>query len=99
MTEFAGKKTKFAFRYVGSDGNTMFIDAIGVGYPELEGISYINPLETLYWGFDRTWSMGGLMGSFVQYPVYGPITWTNSMTVDNASYHWEYCDPATAELT
>ena len=99
VTEFAGKKTKFAFRYVGSDGNTMFIDAIGVGYPELEDISYTNPFETLYWGFDRTWSMGCMMGSFAQYPVYGPITWTNSMTVDNASYHWEYCDPATAELT
>ncbi len=54
MTQFAGKKTKFAFRYVGSDGNTMFIDAIGVGYPELEDISYTNPFETLYWGFDRT---------------------------------------------
>ena len=49
----------------------MFIDAIGVGYPELEDISYTNPFETLYWGFDRTWSMGCMMGSFAQYPEIG----------------------------
>jgi len=97
VSQFAGKKTKFAFRYVGTDGDTMFIDAIGVGYPELEGVSYMNPFETLYWGFDRSWQMSGLTAGIAQYPVYAPLTWTNMTYEENATYSWKYCDPETSE--
>ncbi|MBJ2183469.1 MAG: choice-of-anchor J domain-containing protein [Muribaculaceae bacterium] len=98
IDDYAGKKTRVAFRYVGSDGNTMFIDAIGIGYPELEGVSYIDPWETLYWGFERTPSLTGLQAGIAQYPVYSPLTWSNYSMLDDADFTWKYCDPETAEF-
>ncbi len=94
---FYNKTTRVAFRYVGTDGNTMFIDAIGIGYPALEDISYMSPFETLYWGFTRDWSLTGLSGAIAQYPVYASLTWTNMSYIDGAEFSWTYCDPITGE--
>lgn len=98
LSAFAGKETKVAFRYVGTDGNTMFIDAISVGYPSLEDVSYMAPFETQYWGFDRSVGMNTLAASISQYPVFAPLTWQNMSWIDGASYTWSYCDPVTAEM-
>lgn len=94
---FYNKTTRVAFRYVGTDGNTMFIDAIGIGYPALEDISYMSPFETLYWGFTCDWTLTGLSAAIAQYPVYAPLTWTNMSYVDDAEFSWTYCDPVTGE--
>lgn len=98
LSAFAGKKIKVAFRYVGADGNTMFIDAIGIGYPALDGISYMDPFSTLYWGFSRGWELSGITAPIAHYPVYAPLTWTNMSYIDGATYSWDYCDPVTAEI-
>ena len=98
LESLAGKNAKFAFRYVGTDGNTMFIDAIGVGYPELSDISYMEPFSTLYWGFDRSAGMTGLLADIAMQPVYEPLTWTNMTYIEGAEYTWTYCDPETAEF-
>lgn len=98
ISDFAGKNVKIAFRYVGYDGNTMGIDAIGVGYGSLEDIYYMSPFSTLYWGFDRSWEMGMMGAGFAQYPVYDPIVWSNYSYADGATYSWTYCDPVTAEF-
>ena len=97
LTDFYGKKTRVAFRYVGTDGNTMFIDAIGIGYPSLDDVSYMSPFETLYWGFERTPSLTGLAAAIAQYPVYAPLTWTNMSGSETATYSWSYCDPETGD--
>lgn len=99
LAKFAGKKVKVGFRYVGTDGNTMLIDAVGVGYPSLDGISYMDPFHTLYWGFDGSTDMGTVNGAIAQYPVYSPLTWTNTTYNDDATYSWSYCDPVTAAWT
>lgn len=98
LNEFAGKKIKVAFRYLGTDGNTMFVDAIGIGYPALEDISYMNPFETLYWGFNRDWQLSALQADIAMYPVYYPLTWTNTSYIDDAEFSWTYCDPKTSEF-
>ncbi|MDE7188909.1 MAG: choice-of-anchor J domain-containing protein [Muribaculaceae bacterium] len=95
---FYDKTTRVAFRYVGTDGNTMFIDAIGIGYPALEDISYMSPFDTLYWGFTCDWSLTGISGAIAQYPVYAPLTWTNMSYIDGAEFSWKYCDPVTSEF-
>ena len=92
-----GKKIQVGFRYVGTDGNTMFIDAIGIGYPSLDGVSVIGPFDTLYWGFDKGWDMG-YVSAIPQFPVYAPLTWQNySDWNPDVTYSWTYVDPATGE--
>lgn len=97
LSNYYGKSTRVAFRYVGTDGNTMFIDAIGIGYPALDDVVYSSPLETLYWGFERTPNLTGLGAAIAQYPVYSPIVWEN-MSAADAEFTWTYCDPATGEF-
>lgn len=98
LAGFAGKKVKVAFRYVGTDGNTMFIDAVGIGYPALEDISYMDPFYTLYWGFEKGWEMSYLNSAIAHYPVYEPMSWTNMSYIDGATFSWEYYDPITSEI-
>jgi len=98
LAEYVGKKVKVALRYVGIDGNTMFIDAVGIGYPALEDISYMDPFSTLYWGFERGWNLSYIDLAIAHQPVYAPLTWTNMSWIDGATFSWEYCDPATAEI-
>ena len=92
-----GKNARVAFRYVGVDGNTMFIDAIGIGYPALDGISYMDPFSTLYWGFDGTEQLIGLDAPIAQMPVFAPLTWTNMSLADNAVFQWSYTDPVSGD--
>lgn len=96
LNEFAGKKVRIAFRYVGTDGNTMFIDLVSVSLPRLDALHYSNPLHTLYWGYDRSPGWAGLNLPVAQYPVYTPIVWTNDSPYSGATYSWTYCDPITA---
>ncbi len=99
LSSFEGKKVNIAFQYVGIDGNTILIDAVSVGLPQLDGVVYGNPAETLYWGFDRSNGWRHLNLEIAQYPVYSPVTWTNETYIDGANFSWEYCDPITAEWT
>lgn len=99
LDEFAGKKAKIAFRYVGIDGNTMMIDAINIGYPQLEDISYMDPFSTLYWGFGKSWYLPSAGADVAMIPVYEPVTWTNLSYHEGAVYEWSYIDPVTFEET
>lgn len=98
LADFSGKKVKVAFRYVGTDGDSIIIDAVGIGYPVLEDVSYMDPFSTLYWGLERGWQLTGLQGDLAAYPVYAPLTWQNMSYIEGASFSWEYCDPATSEM-
>lgn len=97
LSDYAGKKVRIAFQYVGIDGNTMFIDAIKVGFPQLDNVAYTSPLSTLYWGFTNEPGWPSLQASIALYPALEPLTWTNTMAYPDASYHWDYCDGVTAE--
>ena len=97
LAAFSGKKVQIAFQYVGIDGNSMFIDAIHVGAPELTDVAYLNPDHTLYWGFSNNPGWPSLSGGLVLYPANAPITWTNASPYENASYKWTYCDGITAQ--
>lgn len=97
LGKYNGKKIKVAFRYVGKDGDSMFIDNVKVGLPELEA-SYANPVGTMFWGFDKEFSL--MPYSIMMEPVYTPLTWTNTTNNDAAAYSWYYHDPeANEQLT
>ncbi|MCM1378475.1 MAG: choice-of-anchor J domain-containing protein [Prevotella sp.] len=92
LNDVAGKKSQIALRYVGADGNTILIDAIKVGYPNLENISFIEPYSALYYGYMRTMPPAYFPTPIAVYPVYEPLTWTNTSWED-AEYNWNHEDP------
>lgn len=98
LADFVGKTVKLAFRYVGLNGDSVFLDAVTVGLPSLEGVCYTNPFETLYWGYDRQAGWGSLSLGIAQYPVLAPITWMNNTWNDAATYSWTYHDPETNDF-
>ncbi len=89
---YAGKKVNVALRYVGIDGNTMLVDAVAIGYPKIDNVSFFEPWYALYYGFGRSVPFSYLPQSIAVYPVYEPITWYN-MTDADAAYSWSYEDP------
>lgn len=87
LSEYAGKTVKLAYRYVGTDGNSSFIDNISIGKPALE-LNYTNPLGTLFFGMSPetyTLNMSILAG-----PVYKPWYFMNNSYADGATYSWKY---------
>lgn len=94
---FKGKSVKVAFRYVGTDGNTMFLDAVSIALPEMD-IAIAAPAETLYWGLDCSPEWGAMNFSVAQYPVYSPFTFSAADTDSKVDFSWLYCDPATTEM-
>lgn len=99
LAEFAGKEIQVAFRYVGLNGNTIFLDEIKVGHSQIEGVAYIDPAETLYWGFERSWGMSTVGAPLTLYPVNNPILWINSYEGDeNPDFTWSYSDPESGEI-
>lgn len=96
LEEFAGKKIQFAFKYWGTDCNTVAIDAVSIAKPSLEGVLILEPFETLYWGTDRSADWSSLNLVLAQEPVLVPLTWDNySDYVEGATYSWKYHDPVT----
>lgn len=93
LAPVAGKNARIAFRYVGLDGNTMFLDAVAISMPVLEGVCYMEPFSALYWGFDRSANLSSTAVGIAQYPVFAPLTWTNISDCDEADFTWVYDDP------
>lgn len=95
LSEYVGKNMKVAFRYLGSDGDTMILDAIGVGYPTLDDVWYMQPANSLYWGYyygnDPNMYFYQMPVDIATYPVNSPIIW-NNMSEEAATYEWEYSD-------
>lgn len=98
LGDLAGKKIQVALRYVGNDGNTMAVDEIMVGYPNLEGVTFSEPFEIQYWGFERGAEMSYINLGVASFPVFSPITWTNNTYLPDAEFSWQYCDPVTTEM-
>lgn len=94
LDDYVGKNVSVAFRYLGTDGDTMLLDAIGVGYPTLDNVWYMQPTNSLYWGFNYGYEdLHFLQMPFdmALYPGNSPITWYN-MSEEDATYSWEYTD-------
>lgn len=94
LAEYAGKNVEIAFRYAATDADTLAIDCVTVGLPNLEGVYYMEPMDALYFGFQADESWTSLNSPFAIYPVHAPITFENMSSVE-ATYAWDYHDPAT----
>lgn len=95
LDEYFGKNVRIAFRYLGSDGDTLKLDAIGVGYPTLDEVWYMQPTNSLYWGYyhgdESNLNFFNMPVDIALYPADSPITWRN-MSDEEATYSWEYSD-------
>ncbi|MDE6649724.1 MAG: choice-of-anchor J domain-containing protein [Muribaculaceae bacterium] len=89
LKEYAGKNIRIAFRYVGDDGDTMMLDAVGVGYPTLDDVWYMEPTNALYWGLSCDANFVQTSADIAFYPPNAPITWSN-MSSEDADYTWQY---------
>ncbi|MGN0230329.1 MAG: choice-of-anchor J domain-containing protein [Muribaculaceae bacterium] len=95
LAAWAGKKAKIAFRYVGTDGNTMMLDNIIVSEPSLEA-SYSYPLGTLFYGLDK--DFGTLSLSMPVLPVGEELVWYNTSEDYDVDCEWQYHDWATNDI-
>ncbi|MDE6484928.1 MAG: BACON domain-containing protein [Duncaniella sp.] len=91
LADYAGKKIQVAFQYVGSDGQSIFIDNIRIGNPKLDAPVYMMPYSTQYWGFTR--NLDALNMGVAALPVYTDLMWMSYDYVDGATYTWQYNDP------
>lgn len=95
LAGYEGKNVQIAFRYYGTDCDTVFIDNIFADFPPMPLEPYLEPFETLFFGFNRTdgWSVAGV--PVAVYPVYTDLIWQNYTYVPGASYLWGYYDQQT----
>lgn len=95
LDDYVGKEVSIAFRYFGTDGDTMLLDAIGVGYPTLDNVWYMEPTNALYWGFSRhdepSLNFTQMPMDVAIFPGNSAITWYN-MSEEDAAYTWDYSD-------
>ena len=96
LSAFVGKRIQIAFRYYGTDGNSMIIDAVSVSNPALEA-SYSWPLGTLFYGLNHDFS--ALTLSMPVEPVNVPLTWYNTTEDYTASFTWNYQNADSEEVT
>ena len=91
IDDYIGKNVRVAFRYVGSDGDLVMLDAIGVGYPTLDKVWYMEPINSLYWGFGGGSDLLQMTSDIAVYPANTSIIWQN-MSEEDATYTWQYMD-------
>lgn len=94
LSGYKGKRLQVAFRYYGTDGNTVMLDAVRISNPALEA-SYSWPLGTQFFGITTDWV--AFPNSVPVNPVNVPLTWYNTSEDNTADFTWEYDDPVTAE--
>lgn len=98
IDNYAGKNIKIAFRYLGSDGDLVMLDAIGVGYPTLDNVWYMEPANSLYWGLGGGADLLQMPTDIALYPANTTITWQN-MSEEDANYSWQYMDESKGYAT
>ncbi|MDE5786088.1 MAG: BACON domain-containing protein [Duncaniella sp.] len=91
LSAYVGKEFQIAFQYVGSDGESCFIDNIRIGYPILDTPVYMMPYSTQYWGFTRDFI--GLNKEVAMLPPFTELTWSSLDYIDDAAYSWKYNGP------
>lgn len=92
LAGYAGKNVQIAFRYYGTDCDTLFIDNIFADFPPMPLEPYLEPFETQFFGFNKSasWSVAGVPVAI--YPVYTDLVWQNYTYVPEATYLWSYYD-------
>lgn len=97
LSAYTGKNIRVAFRYYGTDGNTMLVDAVEVNAQPLE-VKMSLPFQTLFYGIAKSEQWSYLTMPLAVYPVHEALTWTNALPTNSATYLWTYHNPETNDL-
>ncbi|MGN0224444.1 MAG: choice-of-anchor J domain-containing protein [Muribaculaceae bacterium] len=95
LADYASQEVQIAFRYVGTDGNTVMLDEVMVSNPQLDA-EYAYPFNSLYFGINTDYSAISL--SMPLLPVNEELTWMNYCEEDGVTSTWQYHDWATNEI-
>lgn len=92
LDKYVGQTVRFAFEYVGANGDNAVLDDVCVGYAPLS-VDYQFPESTLFYGIAR--DLGCLNFSIPLLPAYSPITWVNTSgnNPEGTTYSWSYMGP------
>ncbi|MDE6325412.1 MAG: hypothetical protein K2M02_04490, partial [Duncaniella sp.] len=93
LNTYAGKEIRIGFQYLGSEGNSMFLDEVRVGLPEMT-TSYIPNFCTQYYGTVSNALPQAAPEPIALMPPFAPLYWMNLTDyVKDASYTWTYANP------
>ncbi len=101
---YEGKNVQIAFHYYGTDCDSAIIDNIAVDYPAIEMVPYLEPYETLFYGFsnEQGWTVN--ITPIAMLPVNADLMWINdpfgmAEFPEDATFAWNYQDPSTGDMT
>ena len=101
---YEGKNVQIAFHYYGTDCDSAILDNIAVDYPGIDIPPYLEPYETLFYGFssEQGWTVN--ITPIAMLPVYADLMWINdpfgmAEFPEGTTCAWTYQDPATGEMT
>lgn len=95
LAEYASQEVQIAFRYVGTDGNSVMLDDILLSNPQLEA-KYTFPFNSQFFGLNTDFSALSL--SMPLLPVNEELVWYNYCEEDGVTSTWQYHDWATNEI-
>lgn len=98
IAEYAGKNVQIAIRYYGTDCDSVYLDNIIADYPAYALDPYMEPFETMFYGFNKElgWTVAG--APIAIYPAYNDLVWQNYTYDPKANFTWTYHDQKTNSL-
>lgn len=93
FSAYAGHTVKVAFRYVATDGDSMWIDAMTLGKPSMTA-GYNQPESALYLGMTRDFQQPVRS---LYLPDSTPLTWSNTSSLEATDFVWTY--PSATDYT
>ena len=89
LSDYVGEQVQFAFEYVGTNGNTLYVDAVAVGAAQPEAC-FVSPVGSLHFGLSEEYM------SYTHHRLLIPAgvdqTWINTSSVDSEMFTWSYDD-------
>lgn len=86
MTPYVGKQVRFAFRYHGKGGETLWLDDIELTKPSLTA-GYMLPEAKLYIGMTPDFKQPS---GYIYLPDETPLTWMNTSSFEALTFDWTY---------
>jgi len=91
LDAYTGKSIKIAFRYVGTDGDSMGIDEVSVRQLAPTAL-YGRPQGYFYAGLTTDFMSSN--SDYMFGPAYETATWDNYSNLESKSFLWTFADPA-----
>lgn len=88
MAPYVGRQVRFAFRYHGKGGETLWLDDIRVTKPSLTA-GYQLPSSKLFLGMTPDFEQ---LSGFIFLPDETPLTWMNTSSFEAQTFDWQYTD-------